>query len=177
MADRPAGPPGVDQPTGALPTVTATGPRRFRPGRTLTARAVLVTCAVALVSVLVTAVVAVPLAVRNAQRQAQHTLAAQAQMTVEVLRFRLNRGRPTDDERLLRLLANQDVEAYLIRDGRVDRPGLPPQVVERVAAGRDVSVRRFVDGRPALVEGRALGDGNGWCSPGPGSPGSGGRCS
>ncbi|BCL14742.1 sensor histidine kinase [Micromonospora sagamiensis] len=161
MADRPAGPPGVDQPTGALPTVAATGPRRFRPGRTLTARAVLVTCAVALVSVLVTAVVAVPLAVRNAQRQAQHTLAAQAQMTVEVLRFRLNRGRPTDDERLLRLLANQDVEAYLIRDGRVDRPGLPPQVVERVAAGRDVSVRRLVDGRPALVEGRALGDGNG----------------
>ncbi|MEU4566234.1 histidine kinase dimerization/phospho-acceptor domain-containing protein [Micromonospora sp. NPDC023956] len=163
MADRPAGPPGADQPTGALPTVGAgtARPRRFRPGRTLTARAVLVTCAVALVSVLGTALVAVPLAVRNAQREAQDTLAAQAQMTAEVLRLRLNRGRPTDDERLLRLLADQDVEAYLIWNGRADRAGLPPQVVERVAAGRDVSVRRRVDGRPALVEGRALKDGNG----------------
>ncbi|MFI6823715.1 histidine kinase dimerization/phospho-acceptor domain-containing protein [Micromonospora sp. NPDC050187] len=162
MADRPAGPPGADLPTGALPTVgpRPAGPRRSRPGRTLTARAVLVTCAVSLVSVLVTALVAVPLAVRGAQRQAQDTLAAQARMTAEVLRFRLSRGQPAD-ERLLRLLANQDVDAYVLRDGRVDRAGLPPQVVERVAAGQDVSVRRLVDGRPSLVEGRALGDGNG----------------
>lgn len=136
-------------------------PDRPRPGRTLTARAILVTCAVALVSVLVTAVVAVPLAVRNAERQAQDALAAQARLTAEVLRFRINRGRPTDEDRLLRLLANQDIDAYLIRDGRVDRPGLPRQVVERVAAGRNVSGRRLVDGRPVLVEGRALPDGNG----------------
>ncbi|WBB78624.1 ATP-binding protein [Micromonospora sp. WMMD882] len=132
-----------------------------RPGRTLTARAVLVTCAVALVSVLVTAVLAVPLAVRTAERQAQDALAAQARLTAEVLRFRLSRGRPADEERLLRLLANQGIDAYLIGAGRVDRPGLPRQVVERIAAGRNVSGRRIVDGRPALVEGRALAGGNG----------------
>ncbi|SCL39170.1 two-component system, OmpR family, sensor histidine kinase BaeS [Micromonospora pallida] len=136
-------------------------PVRSRFGRTLTARAVLVTCAVALVSVLGTTVVAVPLAIRTAERQAQDALAAQARLTAEMLRVRLNRGRPADEDRLLRLLRNQDIEAYLVEGGTVDRPGLPPQVVERIATGRNVSGRRLVDGRPVLVEGRALPGGNG----------------
>lgn len=132
-----------------------------RPWRGLTARAVLVTCAVALVSVLVTALVAVPLAARNVERRAQEALAAQARLTAEVLRIRLDRGRPEDEERLIRQLRNQGIDAYLIRRGEVDRAGLPPPVAQRVAQGRNISGRRMVDGRPALVEGRALPGGNG----------------
>ncbi|MET8353607.1 HAMP domain-containing sensor histidine kinase [Micromonospora sp. NPDC005206] len=148
----------------ALPVVGAQPPaasRRSRFGRTLTARAVLVTCAVALVSVLVTAIVAVPLAIRGAERRDQEALAAQARLAAEVLRTRLDRGRTADEERLIQQLRAQDIDAYLIRRGAVDRPGLPPRVVQRIEQGRNVSVRRPVNGRRALVEGRALPGGNG----------------
>ncbi|GAB3966888.1 HAMP domain-containing sensor histidine kinase [Plantactinospora veratri] len=134
-------------------------PRRF--GRTLTARAVAVSCAVALVSVLVTAVVAVPLAARSAERQARDALTAQARLAAEALRNRLDRGRAADEERIVRQLRNQGIDAYLIRAGSPDRPGLPAEVVERVAAGRNFSGRRTVAGQPAMVEGRWLPGGNG----------------
>ncbi|MBO0870116.1 MAG: two-component sensor histidine kinase, partial [Micromonosporaceae bacterium] len=48
--------------------------------RTLTARAVLVTCLASLVSVLVTAAVAAPLAVRSSNRQTRADLAARANL-------------------------------------------------------------------------------------------------
>ncbi|WP_030487786.1 sensor histidine kinase [Micromonospora chokoriensis] len=154
----------AESPTMALPVV-GTGPpvapRRGRFGRTLTARAVLVTCAVALVSVLVTAIVAVPLAIRGAERRDQEALAAQARLAAEVLRTRLDRGRSADEERLIQQLRAQGIDAYLIRRGAVDRPGLPPRVVQRIEQGRNVSARRVVDGKQALVEGRALPSGNG----------------
>ncbi|WP_088987154.1 sensor histidine kinase [Micromonospora chokoriensis] len=161
MPDRPGR---VGSPTMTLPVVGANpsaAPRRGRLGRTLTARAVLVTCAVALVSVLVTAIVAVPLAIRGAERRDQDALAAQARLAAEVLRTRLDRGRSTDEERLIQQLRNQGIDAYLIRRGTVDRPGLPQRVVQRIAQGRNVSVRRVVNGKRALVEGRALPNGNG----------------
>lgn len=148
----------------ALPVVGATpptAPRRGRLGRTLTARAVLVTCAVALVSVLVTAIVAVPLAIRGAERSEQEALAAQARLAAEVLRTRLDRGRGADEERLIQQLRAQGIDAYLIRRGAVDRGGLPPRVVQRIGQGRNVSARRSVNGERALVEGRALPGGNG----------------
>ncbi|WP_435819349.1 sensor histidine kinase [Micromonospora violae] len=151
----------VESPTMALPVVGAGAPRRGRFGRTLTARAVLVTCTVALVSVLVTAIVAVPLAIRGAERSEQRALAAQARLAAEVLRTRLDRGRTTDEERLIQQLRDQGIDAYLIRSGAVDRPGLPPRVVQRVGQGRNVSARRSVNGARALVEGRALPGGNG----------------
>ncbi|MEV4717462.1 HAMP domain-containing sensor histidine kinase [Micromonospora noduli] len=154
----------VESPTMALPVVGAappTAPRRGRLGRTLTARAVLVTCAVALVSVLVTAIVAVPLAIRGAERSEQEALAAQARLAAEVLRTRLDRGRSADEERLIRQLRDQDIDAYLVRRGAVDRAGLPPRVVQRIGQGRNVSARRSVNGERALVEGRALPGGNG----------------
>ncbi|MGW5559650.1 sensor histidine kinase [Micromonospora sp. NPDC003944] len=156
--------PGVEPPTMALPVVGAgppAAPRRGRLGRTLTARAVLVTCAVALVSVLVTAIVAVPLAIRGAERSEQQALAAQARLAAEVLRTRLDRGRGADEERLIQQLRNQGIDAYLIRRGAVDRAGLPPRVVQRIGQGRNVSARRSVNGERALVEGRALTGGNG----------------
>lgn len=132
-----------------------------RPGRTLTARAVLVTCAVALVSVLVTAVVAVPVAVRAAERRDRQALAAQAQVAAELLRARPGRVRELAGERLIRQLGNQGTTIYLISGGAVDRAGLPPQVVKRVSNGRNFSGRRLVDGQRALVEGRALAVGDG----------------
>jgi signal transduction histidine kinase len=161
MPDRPVP---VESPTMALPVVGVNepaAPRRARFGRTLTARAVLVTCAVALVSVLVTAIVAVPLAIRGAERREQDALAAQARLAAEVLRTRLDRGRSVDEERLIQQLRDQGIDAYLIRRGRVDRSGLPPRVVQRIEQGRNVSARRFVNGRRAVVEGRALAGGNG----------------
>ncbi|MGC4865982.1 sensor histidine kinase [Micromonospora sp. DT53] len=161
MPDRPGH---VESPTMALPVVGATppaAPRRARFGRTLTARAVLVTCAVALVSVLVTAIVAVPLAIRGAERSEQEALAAQARLAAEVLRTRLDRGRSADEERLIQQLRDQGIDAYLIRRGAVDRAGLPPRVVQRIGQGRNVSARRSVNGERALVEGRALPGGNG----------------
>ncbi|NES17317.1 MULTISPECIES: sensor histidine kinase KdpD [Micromonospora] len=152
-----------DQPTVALPVLGARppAPPRRRSAHTLTARAVLVTCAVALVSVLVTALVAVPLAVRGAERRDQAALAAQARLAADVLRVRAVRQRDTAGERLIRQLRQQDIEVYLIRAGQVDHPGLPRPVVNRVAAGGNVSGRRLVDGRRTLVEGRALAGGDG----------------
>lgn len=135
--------------------------RADRFGRTLTARAVLVSCAVALVSVLVTAAVAVPLAAQSADRQARDALAAQARLAAEALRPRFARDRVVEQERITNQLRAQSINAYLIRDGVVDRPGLPPRVVDRIAGGRNFSGRRLVDGTPHLVEGRSLPGGNG----------------
>ncbi|MFG3601539.1 sensor histidine kinase [Micromonospora chersina] len=152
-----------EQPTMALPVVGPgpSAPPRRRFAHTLTARAVLVTCAVALVSVLVTALVAVPLAVRGAERRDQEALAAQARLAAEVLRVRAVRQRDNAGDRLIRQLRQQQIEVYLVRAGQADHAGLPPQVVKRVAAGRDVSGRRLVGGDRALVEGRALPGGDG----------------
>ncbi|MGW9197765.1 sensor histidine kinase [Micromonospora chersina] len=152
-----------EQPTMALPVVGPgpSAPPRQRFAHTLTARAVLVTCAVALVSVLVTALVAVPLAVRGAERRDQEALAAQARLAAEVLRVRAVRQRDNAGDRLIRQLRQQQIEVYLVRAGQADHAGLPPQVVKRVAAGRDVSGRRLVGGERALVEGRALPGGDG----------------
>ncbi|MGC4788353.1 sensor histidine kinase [Micromonospora sp. DT178] len=145
----------------AEPTVAPPPAPRHRPGRTLTSRAVLVTCAVALVSVLVTAIVAVPLAVRGVERRDQEALAAQALLAAAVLRPRLETGRTADEERIVRQLNAQGIDAYLVRGGVAERPGLPPRVVRRVAEGRNVSTRRLLDGRRTLIEGRALPGGNG----------------
>jgi signal transduction histidine kinase len=139
----------------------AGGPGERRFGRTLTARAVLVTCAVALVSVLATALVAVPLAVRSAERQAREALAAQARLAAEALRPRMDRGRAADEERIVAQLRRQGIDIYLVRAGRPDREGLPAPVVERVAGGRSASARGVVGGRPSLIEGRGWAGGNG----------------
>ncbi|MFC6019270.1 sensor histidine kinase [Plantactinospora solaniradicis] len=148
----------VGRPAGTEPSGQG---RRRRFGRTLTARAVAVSCAVALVSVFVTAVVAVPLAARSAERQARDALTAQARLAAEALRPRIDRGRTADEERIVRQLRNQGINAYLIRAGRADRPGLPTEVVDRVAGGRNFSGRRQVSGQSTVIVGRWLPGGNG----------------
>jgi signal transduction histidine kinase len=135
-------------------------PVRF--ARTLTARAVAAACAVALVSVLVTALVAVPLSIRIADRLAREALAAEAQLVAEAMRGRIGRVGSVAEARVVAQLRSQDIDAYLIRGGVPDRPGLPDDIVARVAAGVPVSQRPvLVNGRPSIVEGRPLAGGNG----------------
>jgi signal transduction histidine kinase len=128
---------------------------------TLTSRAVVAGVAVALLSVLVTALVAAPLAARAAERQARESLSDQARIMGELLRTRLQSPRAADEERLVAQWRALGVDAYLIRGGKADRAGLPQALVTHVSAGRVVSGKRLVRGRPALVEGRPLGGGNG----------------
>lgn len=131
--------------------------RRHRWGRTLTARAVAVVCAAACVSVLVTALIAVPLAAREVNRQARDSLAAEARLVAAALRGRINRGGTNDEQRIVEQLRHEGIDAYLIRAGTVDRAGLPEALVRRVAAGEAVSVQPvLVRGRAAMVEGRPL---------------------
>ncbi|MEH1124029.1 sensor histidine kinase [Micromonospora sp. CPCC 206061] len=133
----------------------------MRKSGTLTARAILSGCAVAVVSVLVTVLISVPVTVRSEDREARQELIAQARLTAEVLRPRLDRGRGADEDRVIRQLRNQGIDAYLIRAGQADRPGLPQQVVSRVASGRNFTGRRLVSGERSIVVGRALPGGNG----------------
>jgi two-component system sensor histidine kinase BaeS len=124
---------------------------------TLTARAVLTACLVALVSVLVTALVAVPLAVRAAGSAERTGLAHQTAIAAAALDLRPGTATP-----LVRELHAENIEVYVVRAGRVDRAGLPARFVQAVAAGRSVSGAARIGGRAMLVEGRPLpGSGNG----------------
>ncbi|HEY1484809.1 MAG TPA: histidine kinase dimerization/phospho-acceptor domain-containing protein [Micromonosporaceae bacterium] len=132
----------------------------FRPPSTsgsLTARAILTTCLAALISVLVTALVAFPLSIRAANSQARSALAEKATIAEALLARGGGANRPEVDVRLLR---NQHIDIYLIRNGRPDRAGLPPRVVAAIASGQSVrNAKGIVDGRGVLIEGRVLPDG------------------
>jgi len=94
------------------------GARRARFTQTITGRAVLVGCAVALVSVLVTALVALPVTLSAGQRQARQALAAEANLAAAGVRNRLDRAVGTlQGERILAQLRRQGIDVYLIRDG------------------------------------------------------------
>ncbi|HEY2675219.1 MAG TPA: ATP-binding protein [Rugosimonospora sp.] len=125
--------------------------------RTLTARAVLTGCLVALVSVLVTALVAIPLAVRAASGAERSGLASQTEIVAAAIDLR-----PGTATTLVRDLHAENIDVYVVRAGRVDRGALPARFVEAVTAGRPVSGTARVGGRRVLVEGRPLpGRGNG----------------
>src|SRR5690349_16329814 len=99
--------------------------------RTLTGRAVLVTAATAVVSVIVTALVAIPVAVRSVNTQVRAELVEKSAITVELL----NDERPAARERIAQRLRRDQIEIYLIRRGIPDHQGLPPRVVAQVTAG------------------------------------------
>ncbi len=151
--------------TAPLPLPGETGPAarvRSRFGRSLRARSVLVTCATALVSVLVTTLIAFPIAVRAAQRQARVALAEEVTLVAEIVRPRLNAPTPIREERIVRLLRRQSIDVYIVHDGRADRAGLPADVVDAVAGGASVPQRpTVVRGVLSLVEGQSLGGGDG----------------
>src|SRR5262245_56575879 len=95
---------------------------------TFTVRAVIVTCVVALVSVLVTAAVAVPLSIREANRDARDRLSDTTELATELMRPRIATPRTNDEVQLAQRLRNRGIEIYVIRAGAVDRAGLPDEV-------------------------------------------------
>ncbi|MEV4417272.1 histidine kinase dimerization/phospho-acceptor domain-containing protein, partial [Catellatospora sp. NPDC049609] len=144
-----------------VPMRVLASPRPTRSTTTLTTRAVLAGVGVALISLVVTALVAVPLATRAAEQAAREGLAAQTEVVAQVLRAR---RAAAADARLVEQLRQIDdgIAAYLITGGQPDRPGLPDRLVARIAGGEAVSERvAMVGGRLSMVEGRALGDGDG----------------
>src|SRR2546430_2553668 len=123
--------------------------------RTLTARAVLVTCLVAFVSVVVTALVAAPLAVRGATQAARKGLADQAQIAAVLIGQRTN---PQVEAGLVRLLRANDIEVYFIRDGRLRTAGsVPARLITALGAGQEIhNQTAVINRRLVLVEGRPL---------------------
>jgi len=125
----------------------------MRPMRnTLTAQVVAVTAATAVVAVIITALVALPFAVRSANNQARSELVEKSALAVELLATE----RPAARERIVRQLRQDDIAVYLIRRGVADRPGLPQRVIDQIAAGDLVDTRGVVEARPMLIAGRPL---------------------
>ena len=122
------------------------------PFRTLTGRVVLVTVATAVVAVIVTALVAIPVAVRSVNNQTRAELGEKSALAVELLTTERQPAR----QRIVRQLRDDGIAVYLIRRGVPDRPGLPDRVVRQVAAGSMVDTRGLVDGRPTFIAGRPL---------------------
>lgn len=127
---------------------------------TLAGRAALAGCLVALLSVLATAVVAIPVANQAARRQAADALALEADLLAAAWR-----AAPAESAaragRVAAQLARQEIELWVVTDGTPDRAGLPDQVVARLVAGERYSgpVRIPGSGR-RLLEGRPLGPGD-----------------
>lgn len=137
---------------------------RCRFTRTLTARAVLSTCLAALISVLVTAAVAFPLALRSANDAVRAGLADKSSLAASLVNppTATGAGAPIRAAVVVRQLRRQAVNAYLVHNGRSDPAGLPPQVISQVTAGRNIvggSAR--IGGRRNLVEARSTGSGDG----------------
>jgi two-component system sensor histidine kinase BaeS len=134
-------------------------------GSTLTVRAVMVTCLVALVSVVITAAVALPLAARSATEEARLVLADKARVAASAIEGRNTAAsQAREDARAVKVVATlraQGVDAILIRDGKATTPGLPARVVNQIAAGQPVSQRVLYQGRMMLAEGRPATDGDG----------------
>jgi two-component system sensor histidine kinase BaeS len=128
-------------------------------GRTLTSRTVLATCLAAVVSVLVTALVAFPLALRSVDRDRRQALGKEADVVAALM---ARTARDAADQRLAKQLRGYGIELVLVLNGRPDRPALPARIVDRIVGGGDVRGERLrYQGGWALVEGRALGNRDG----------------
>jgi two-component system sensor histidine kinase BaeS len=142
-------------PTMRLPVLSPPGDRR--PRGTLTRRAVLVTCLVALTSVLITAAVALPLFLRSARDQTRAALAEKARVAANAIEGRTDAGAA----RVANTLRDQGIDTVLIRAGQPDQAGLPNRVVAQIARGGPVSQRVTFRGRAMFAEGRPAGSGDG----------------
>jgi two-component system sensor histidine kinase BaeS len=120
--------------------------------RTLTSRVVLVTVATAVVAVIVTALVAVPIAVRSVNNQIRAELAEKSALAVELL----TTEKPAARERIVQQLRQENIAVYLIRRGAADHAGLPPRIVAQIAAGSTVNTRAVVGGQAVFAAGRPL---------------------
>lgn len=145
----------MDEPTRALP-VPPPAARRFP---SLTGRTVLVTCVVALVAVVVTAVIALPLATRATLEQTRRSLADRTDLVASYLAARQN---PRARRAVVEELRARGVPVVLIIRGEPYPDRLPDDVVTAVGqAQQPVSTTLRRDGRTVLVEGRPLGGRNG----------------
>ncbi|WP_067503254.1 sensor histidine kinase KdpD [Actinoplanes sp. TFC3] len=120
--------------------------------KTFAGRSVLITAATAVVSVIVTALVALPVAVRSANNAARADLVEKSALAVELLATE----RPAARERIVSRLRDDGIAVYLLRRAIPDRPGVPDRVVQQVAAGSTVDTEGEVDGRAVLIAGRPL---------------------
>ena len=131
----------------------------------MTTRAVLATCLAALIAVLITAAVALPLGIRSANQEARTILADKARVAANVIEGRNTAGSQAREEQRARRVAQelraQGIETVLIRAGNADRAGLPARVVNQVAGGAAVSQRVTYHGRLMQAEGRPAGAGDG----------------
>jgi signal transduction histidine kinase len=125
--------------------------------RTLTARAVLATCVVSVVSVLVTAAVAIPLAGNANQRTTRERLNEETILTAQILRPRINNRQAGDEPAIVQGMRQRGIDVYLVRAGVPDRDGLPDRVVLAVSGNRVVNAQlALVNGRMKLVAGRPV---------------------
>jgi len=104
------------------------------------------------VAVIVTALVALPIAVRSANNAARTDLAEKSAIAVELLRTE----KPAARERIVTQLRQDNISVYLLRRGVPDRPGLPARVVRQVADGEVVNTRGIVDDKAVLISGQPL---------------------
>jgi len=122
-----------------------------------TVRAAIVTCVVAVVSVLVTALVALPLSIRQIAAEAQARLVDETSLATELLRPHINNKQTTDEAAIAARLRAKNIDIYIIRNGVPDRSGLPEPVIRSISANRAVPVRRaLVAGRIKQITGRPL---------------------
>ncbi|HCT77601.1 MAG TPA: two-component sensor histidine kinase [Micromonosporaceae bacterium] len=144
-----------------VPIRVLNSPKSTVKGSSVTVRAVVTGCIVALISVFVTALIAIPLAVQSAEKSARESLATQANAVATVLKIR-NPKRVPDSLPIIEQLRKQNIDAYLVMDGKSDPVGLPDRLVQQVISGNRVSERFILlDGRLHMVEGRPIGEGTG----------------
>ncbi|WP_020522879.1 sensor histidine kinase [Catelliglobosispora koreensis] len=125
----------------------------------VTARAVLAGCIVATISVVVTALIAIPLAIQATEKAAKEALVTQANAVAITLRARALRPNSPDEQRILEQLRKQGIEPFFIADGKSDPAGVPERMVEQISSGKPVSTRAtLIDGKLYMIEGRPIGD-------------------
>jgi two-component system, OmpR family, sensor kinase len=135
-----------------------------RRSRSLMSRAVVATCLVALVSVLITAVVALPLTLQRGNAEARRVLAEKASVAADLIEGRTAIAANRTDQRAQRVAAQlraQGIQTFLIRDGLADQAGLPSAVIRDVSRGNSVSRVVLFQGGRAYVEGRPAGNRDG----------------
>lgn len=129
----------------------------------------LITCAVALVAVLATAVVGLPLARRAAHDQSRRALANQVELAApaleEYIREYSSTGVLTDYSKarvkaIESRLTKQGIKFAVIIRGKNISGRLPATLIHAVASGRSVSQTITIGHEQSLVEGRALGHHN-----------------
>jgi len=139
----------------AIPEVDA--PQDVRSRMTLATRTALLTAGVAVLTVLVSGLVAYPLVRQSANVQARASLAQQADIIVGLLGGERPGNVPEGELRdRVQALDEQGIVGYVIRDGAVARSPLLQADFEELLEGRLVSVTRDTAEGLVLVEGRPL---------------------